>query len=135
MGGHRTPLQQTRPGEHECAVADRAKALRPRAGIAQPGIECRAEIHEWQLRPTRHQQQVVALRCFAEMSMGVERQSVGTRHRATLHTYHFQLIVILGSEKSIGFGKHIHGASDVQRLHTCEHHDGNGFTHDVNSLL
>ncbi|MNG16980.1 hypothetical protein D3C84_1009360 [compost metagenome] len=72
MSRHCSPFEQACPGEHERAVADRAEPLRQRAGIAQPGIEGRAEIHERQLRPTGHQQQVVRPQRLAEMPMGIE---------------------------------------------------------------
>ncbi|MNI10162.1 hypothetical protein D3C73_632620 [compost metagenome] len=52
-----------------------------------------------------------------------------------LDTDYLQPIVILRSKESIGLGKHIHGAGDIQRLDAGEDHDGDGFTHDVNRLL
>ncbi|MNL35417.1 hypothetical protein D3C87_1574500 [compost metagenome] len=129
MGGHRSSIEQAGPGEDEGAVADRAKTLRRRTGIAQPGIECRAEIHERQLRPTGHQQQVISLQRLAEMPMGVERQTVGARHHPALDADHFQAIVIFRRQETIGFAEHIHGTGDVQGLDAGKHHDGDGFLH------
>ncbi|MNF89900.1 hypothetical protein D3C84_724450 [compost metagenome] len=131
---HRPPAQQPGPGEHERAVADRTKALRPRAGIPQPGIERSAKVHERQLRTTGHQQQIVGLQRFAEMPVGVQRQAVGTGHHPTRHADHLQTIVILGREETIGLGKHIHGPGDIQRLNAGEYHDGYGFTHGSKRL-
>ncbi|MNI27755.1 hypothetical protein D3C73_815060 [compost metagenome] len=134
MRGDRAPLQQPGAGEHEGAVADRAEPLRPPAGPAQPGVERHAETHERQLRPARHQQQVVRLERFAEMPMGIECQTVGARHHPALDADHLQPIVILRGKEAIGLGKHIHGAGDIQRLNAGEHHDGYGFTHGSKSL-
>ncbi|MNN48663.1 hypothetical protein D3C81_1631560 [compost metagenome] len=44
--GDGAPVQQTGPGQHERAVADRTEALRPCTGLTQPTVERRAEIHE-----------------------------------------------------------------------------------------
>ncbi|MNV28261.1 hypothetical protein D3C71_1194460 [compost metagenome] len=69
------------------------------------------------------------------MPMGIEYQTVGARHYPVLDADHLQPIVILRGKESIGLGKHIHGAGDIQRLDAGEDHDGDGFTHDVNRLL
>lgn len=133
MCGDGPPFEQSRPGQHERAIADRTKPPRPRAGIPQPGVERRTEIHERQLRPTGHQQQVISLQRFAEMPVSVQGQAVGARHHPALHADHFQPIVILRRQKAIGLGEHIHRPGDVQRLDAGKHHDGDGFLHGSGS--
>jgi hypothetical protein len=63
------------------------------------------------------------------MAMGVEVQAHWNKPSPVLDADHLQPIVILGRQEAVGLGEHIHGAGDVQRLHACEHHDGDGFVH------